>query len=89
MEPQGLSSVRVRFVKGHPVGQRLELASVDMRLELVAGLVVEARLHVDSRDVRVDVHDEHRAAVALEDVQVVDIELAVLARQRRVQMVRH
>jgi hypothetical protein len=61
-----------------------------MHLELVARLGVEARLGVDTGDVRVDVHHEHRAAVfPFEGVQVIDVQLAVLGRQGRVEVVGH
>jgi hypothetical protein len=60
-----------------------------VHLELIARLRVEARLGVDAGDVGVDVHDEHGAVVAREDVQVIDVELAVLAGQRRIQMMGH
>ena len=46
-------------------------------------------LGVDAGDVGIDVHDEHRAALAGEDVQVIDEQLTVLGRQRSVEMVRH
>jgi hypothetical protein len=58
-----------------------------MHLELIAGLRMEARLGVDAGDVGIDVHDEDGAVVAREDVQVVDVQLAVLARQRRIEVV--
>ena len=89
MQPQGLSTIRLWCAKGHAVRQRLELGSVDVHLELVPCLVVKARLHVDPSDVGVDVHHEHRAVVALKDVQVVEVELAVLTCKRRVEMMRH
>jgi hypothetical protein len=40
-------------------------------------------------DVGVDVHDEHRAALAGKDVQVIDVELAGLACERGVEVMRH
>jgi hypothetical protein len=54
-----------------------------------SNLGVEARLDVWPRDRRIDVHDEHRAAVSRKDEQVVDIQLAVLARERRIEVMRH
>ena len=60
-----------------------------MNLELVARLMVETWLYVDPGDIRVDVHDEHGAVGAREDVHVVDIELAVLSCERRIEMMRH
>ena len=61
---QGLPPVCIRFGEGHPVGQGLEVGPVEVHLELIARLGVEARLGMEPVDVRVDVHDEHRAALA-------------------------
>jgi hypothetical protein len=47
---------------------------------------MEAPLYIGSGDGGVDIHDEHGAAVAWKDVQVVDIELAVLAREGRIKL---
>jgi hypothetical protein len=41
---------------------------------------------MEAVDVGVDVHDEHRAAVAGKDVQVIDVKLARLGCQRRVEV---
>jgi hypothetical protein len=35
---------------------------------------VEARLGIDAGDAGVDVHDQHRAGLAREDVQVIDVQ---------------
>jgi hypothetical protein len=80
VEPEGLSSAGVRLAKGHPVGEFLVLAAVEMDLELVTGLVVEAGLNVRTGHRGVDVHHEHRAVLAPEQVEIVDVELAVLGR---------
>jgi hypothetical protein len=48
---------------------------------------VETPLNVDTGNVRVHVHDKHCAAVAWEDVQVVDIKLAVLRCERAIEVV--
>ena len=66
---QGLLPAGVRFAEGHPVGQGLKVGPVEVHLELIAGLGVEARLGVQAVDVGVDVHDEYRAVLAGEDVQ--------------------
>jgi hypothetical protein len=58
-------------------------------LELIAGLGVEARLGVQAVDVGVDVHDEHRAARTGKHIQIVEVQLAGLSGQRRVEMMRH
>ena len=89
VQPQGLLPVRVRFGEGHPPGQGFEGGPVEVHLELIARLGVEARLGVQTVDVGVDVHDEHRAARAGKHVQVVEVQLAGLSGQRRVEMVRH
>ena len=86
---QGLSSVRVCFAEGHPVRQVFEIGSVEVHLELVAALRMEGWFDVGSGDGRVDVHDEHGAVAAGKDVQVVDEELAGLACQWRVKVMRH
>ena len=86
---QVLLSVGVRFAEGHSVGQRFEIGSVEVHLELIACLRVEAWFDMDSGDVRVDVHDEHGAGVTLEDVQVVEIKLAVLTCERGIEVMRH
>jgi hypothetical protein len=46
-------------------------------------------LEVSPVDVRVHVHDEYCAGLAWEDVQVIEVQLAGLRRQRCVEMVRH
>jgi hypothetical protein len=51
-------------------------------LELIPGSGKEGGLGLLSGHVRVDVHDEHGAVVAREDVQVVDVQLPDLAGQR-------
>ena len=89
MQPQGLPSAGVRLAEGHPVGQGLEVSAAEVHLELIARLGVEAWLGVQAVDIGVDVHDEHRAALAGEDVQVVDEQLAGLSRQRRVEVMGH
>ena len=89
MQLQGLPPARVGFTERHPVGQGLEVRSVEVHLELIARLRVEPRLGKQAVDVGVDVHDEHRAALAREDVQVIDVELAGLACERRVEMMGH
>jgi hypothetical protein len=76
----------VRLAEGHPVGQVLIRGAVEVDLELIAGLVVEARLGVQAVDVGVDVHDQHRAVLAGKHVQVVEVQLAGLSRQRRVEV---
>ena len=86
---QMLSSIGVWFAERHSVGQRFEIGSVEVYLELIPRFRMEARFDVNSGDVGVDVHDEHRAGVALEDVQVVDIKLAVLACERGIEVMRH
>ena len=50
--------------------------------------MMEAWLYMNSGDVRVDVHDEHCAAFAGEDVEV-DIKLSVLGCERRIAVMRH
>ena len=75
--------------EGHSVGQRFEIGSVEVHLELIACLRVEAWFDMDSGDVRVDIHGEHSAGVALEDVQVVEIKLAVLTCERGIEVMRH
>jgi hypothetical protein len=89
MQPQGLPPAGVGFAEGHPVGQGLEVGAVEVRLELVACLGVEARLGVQAVDIGVDVHDEHRAVLAGEHVEVVDVQLAGLSRQRGVEVMGH
>ena len=89
VQPQGLAPVGVRFAEGHPAGQGLEVGAVEVHLDLIARLGVEARLRMQAVDIGVDVHDEHRAALAGKHVQVVDVQLAGLSRQRRIQMMRH
>jgi len=71
-----------------PVRQGLVRGPVEVHLELVPRLVVEPALDVGLGHGGVDVHDEDGAAVALEDVQVVDVELSVLGCEWRVQVVR-
>jgi hypothetical protein len=83
---QGLPPVGVRLAEGHPVGQGLDVGPVEVDLELIAGLVVETRLGVQAVDVGVDVHHEHRAALAGKHVQVVEVQLAGLGGQRRVEI---
>ena len=76
---QGLPPAGVGFTERHPVGEGFEVGSVEVHLELIARLRgVEPRLGMQAVDVGVDVHDEHRAALAVEDVQVIDVELAGL-----------
>ena len=89
VQPQGLPPVSVGAAEGHPEGQVFVVGPVEVHLELVARLRVESGLRMQAVDVRVDVHDEHRAGVAGEDVQVVDEKLPVLGRQRRIQVMRH
>ena len=89
VQPQGLPPVSVGAAEGHPEGQVFVVGPVEVHLELVARLRVETGLRMQAVDVRVDVHDEHRAGVAGEDVQVVDEKLPVLGRQRRIQVMRH
>ena len=89
VQPQGLPSAGVCLAEGHPVGQGLEVGAVEVHLELIARLRVEARLRMEAVDIGVDVHDEDRAVLAGEDVQVVDVQLAALSRQRRVEVMRH
>jgi hypothetical protein len=86
---QCLSSVRVGVAEGHPVGEVFELGAVEVHLELVPCLGVEGRFGVGSGDGRVDVHDEDRAVLAGEDVQVVEVELTGLAGERGVEVVGH
>jgi hypothetical protein len=50
---------------------------------------MEAPLDIGSGDGGVDIHDEHGAAVAWKDVQVIGIELAVLGCEGRIKMMRH
>jgi hypothetical protein len=47
---QSLPPVGVRLAEGHPVGQGLDVGPVEVDLELIAGLVVEARLGVRAVD---------------------------------------
>jgi hypothetical protein len=89
MHLQVLLSVGVRFAEGHSVGQRFEIGSVEVHLELIACLRVEAWFDMDSGDVRVDVHDKHGTGVTLEEVQVVEIKLAVLTCERGIEVMRH
>jgi hypothetical protein len=86
---QGLSSPGVAFAEGHPVGQGFEVGAVEVHLELIARLRMEARLDIGSGDGGVDIHDEHGAAVACKHVQVIDVELAILGCERRIKMMRH
>ena len=86
---QVLLPTGVRFAEGHSVGQRFEIGSVEVHLELIACLRVEAWLNMNSGDVRIDVHDEHGAGVTLKDVQVVEIKLAVLTCERGIKVMRH
>jgi len=79
---QGLSSGGVCFAEGQPVGQVLEIGSVDVHFELVASLRVEGRFGVGAGDGRVDVHHEHGAVAAGKDVQVVDEERATCSVRR-------
>ena len=67
----------------------LEIGSAEVDLELIACLRVEPRLGIQPSDIGVDVHHEHGAAGAREDVQVIDVELPVLAGQRRIKVMRH
>jgi hypothetical protein len=89
VQPQRLPSRRVRLAEGEAVGQVLEIGAIDMHLELIARLRVEPRLGMQAVDVRVHVHHEHGACVAREDIQVVEVELAGLGGQRRIQMMGH
>ena len=89
VQAQGLPAIGVRLAEGHSVGQGLEVGPVEVHLELIARLGVEARLGVQAVHVGVDVHDEYRAALAGKHVQVVEVQLAGLRRQRRVEMMRH
>jgi hypothetical protein len=50
---------------------------------------MEAPLDIGSGDGGVDIHDQHGAAVAWKDVQVIGIELAVLGCEGRIKMMRH
>lgn len=59
-ETHGLPAVGVGLAEGEPIGQRLLAGTVEVHLDLVARLVVEARLGVGTGDVGVDVHDEDR-----------------------------
>ena len=86
---EGLVPVGARFAEGDPVGQGFEVGPVEVDLELIARLGVEARLGMQAVDIGIDVHDEHGAALAGEHVQVVDEQLAGLSRQRRVEMMGH
>ncbi|MEU2501443.1 hypothetical protein ACPB99_27740 [Streptomyces pseudogriseolus] len=78
METQGLPAGGLGHAEREAIGHRLLVGTVEVHLDLVARLVVEARFGVGSGDVGVDVHDEDRAALAGEDVEVVDEKLAVL-----------
>ena len=49
VQPQRLPPGGVRLAEGDPVGELLEVGSVEVHLELVAGFGVEARLSVDAR----------------------------------------
>jgi hypothetical protein len=89
VQPQRLPSLRVRLAEGHPAGQVLEIGAAEMHLELVARLRVEPRFGMQAVDVGVHVHHEHGARVAREDIQIVEVELAGLGRQRRIQMMGH
>ena len=89
MQPQGLAAVGGRLAEGHPVGQGLKVGPAEVHLELITGLGMEARMGVDAGDVGVDVQYEHGAALAGKHVQIVDIQLAVLSRQRRIQVMGH
>src|SRR5262245_15429498 len=60
-----------------------------MHLEFITRLRVEPRLGKQAVDVGVDVHDQHRAALAREDVQVIEVELPGLAGERGVEVMRH
>ena len=81
--PESASAKETRYVSAFEIG------SVEVHLEFVARLVVEARLNVDAGNVRVHVHDEYCAVVTREDVQVVDIKLAVLRCERGIEVMRH
>jgi hypothetical protein len=89
VQSHGLPPVRVALTERDPVGQGLEVGALEVDLELVAGPWMESSLDVGPGDGGVDVHDEHGAAVAWEDEQVVEIELAVLASQGRIKMMGH
>ncbi|EMF30457.1 hypothetical protein H114_03716 [Streptomyces gancidicus BKS 13-15] len=78
VETQGLPAGGLGHAEREAIGHRLLVGTVEVHLDLVARLVVEARFGVESGDVGVDVHDEDRAALAGEDVEVVDEKLAVL-----------
>lgn len=84
-----LTALGVELAEGDAVGQLLHLRAVDVDLELVPCLVVEAGLDVRLRHRAVHVHHEHGAAFAVEDVQVVEVELAGLGGERGVEVVRH
>jgi hypothetical protein len=86
VELQRLRAVGLVLAERDAVGEILEVGSAEVDLELVVRLRVEPGLHVRLGDRRVHVHDEHGAAVTGEHAQVVDVELAVLACQRRVEM---
>jgi hypothetical protein len=86
---QGLPSAGVGFTERQPVGEGFEVRSVEVHLELIALLRVEPGLGMQAVDVGVDVHDEHRAALAGEDVKVIEVELTGLACERRVEMMGH
>jgi hypothetical protein len=58
--------------------------TIGVHLELITCLRVEAWSNTGSCDGRVDGHDEHRGAVAREDVHVVDVELSILACEWRI-----
>ena len=89
MHLEVLFSVQVRFAEGHSAGQRFEIGSIEVHFELIACLRVKARFDMDPGDVRIDVHDQHGASITLEDVEVVNIKLAVLTREGGIEMMRH
>jgi hypothetical protein len=60
-----------------------------MDLELVASLWMKTRLGPAPGDVGINVHDEHGACLARENVQVIDEQLAALGSERCIEVMRH
>jgi hypothetical protein len=86
---QRLPASGVRPAERHPVCQILEVSPVEMHLQLVACLRMEAGLGVQAVHVGVDVHHEDGACLAREHIQVVDEQLPAAGGQRRIEVVRH
>src|SRR5258705_6840174 len=89
MKLESLPARGVGLAERDAVGQALELSAVKMDLDLVSRFGMEAVLDIGTGNGRVDIHDEDGAVVAWKDVEVVDVELAVLPRERGVEMMGH